>query len=114
MRSTSLRTLAAITLAGAPLVVPTAARAQQIDTNPPLPNVLLLVDNSGSMERMIDGTTPEANPANACNCDPTTGVCNFNTQPASPNRWGVLLQALTGTLQTGYNCAAMPRTPGCD
>ena len=52
------------------LVTASRARAQQIDTNPPLPNVLLLIDNSGSMERMIDGNTPETD-GNACNYDMT-------------------------------------------
>ena len=87
------------------------AGAQQIDINPPLPNVLLLIDNSGSMDRMIDGSLPENSPQNACNCDPVTGACNWTAQPP-PNRWGVLVQALTGSFQNGYNCAAMPRTPG--
>src|SRR5208337_586000 len=74
MRTRSAHTLAA---AGAISLVllSAAASAQQIDTNPPLPNVLLLLDNSGSMERMIDGNTPETDPnaattsgTNACNC----------------------------------------------
>ncbi len=99
--------------------------AQQVDTNPPLPNVLLLIDNSGSMERMIDGTIPESNPANACNCiDNGPGVaptCTFPdssnmlaTSP-SPNRWNTLQQVMTGSLaaqsgaRTGFNCVAMPR-----
>ena len=89
----------------------------QTDTNPPLPNVLLMVDNSGSMERMIDGTLPESTPANTCNCtevpgSPPSANCNWAAQPASPNRWGVLTQALTGTIQGGYNCISMPRTAG--
>src|SRR5579864_3743671 len=112
MLRTSPRTLAAILAACAPALVPAAARAQQIDTNPPLPNVLLLVDNSGSMERMINGTLPESSASTACNCDATSGACNLSAQPNSANRWGVLLQALTGTVQGGYNCASMPRTPG--
>jgi type IV pilus assembly protein PilY1 len=94
-----------------------AARAQQTDTNPPLPNVLLLLDNSGSMERMIDGTLPEDTPKNNCNCteipgNPPAATCIWAAQPASPNRWGVLTQALTGSLQGGYNCISMPRTAG--
>jgi type IV pilus assembly protein PilY1 len=93
------------------VLAPGMARGQQLDTNPPLPNVMLLIDNSGSMERMIDGTLPESTTQNTCNCDATTGACNWSAQP-SPNRWGIMLQALTGTLQNGYNCAAMPRTPG--
>jgi type IV pilus assembly protein PilY1 len=86
------------------------AGAQQIDVNPPVPNVMLLIDNSGSMERMIDGTLPENTPANACNCDPNAYTCNAPA-PAAANRWGTLQQALTGQLANGYNCVAMPRTP---
>ncbi len=96
--------------AAALLLSPRLARAQQIDTNPPLPNVLILLDNSGSMERMIDGTLPESNPANACNCDPVLGACNWSQAP-QPNRWNVVQQALTGSLQNGFNCVAMPRGP---
>ncbi len=91
------------------LMASASARAQQVDTNPPLPNVLILLDTSGSMERMIDGTLPEASPSNTCNCDATTGVCNWNAQP-SPNRFGIVQQSFAGTLTNGYNCAAMPRT----
>jgi type IV pilus assembly protein PilY1 len=112
MRIPFARSAAAASVAVAMLVVAAAARAQQVDVNPPPANVLLLIDNSGSMERMIDGTLPEdpAHPANACNCDATTGVCGAT--PAPPNRWGTMLQALTGTFLNGYNCATMPRTPG--
>jgi type IV pilus assembly protein PilY1 len=98
-------------VAAAALAWPASAWAQQIDTNPPVPNVLLLIDNSGSMERMIDSSLPEATPANTCNCDPVLGTCVWSQAPASPNRWGILLQALTGQLTNGYNCAAMPRAP---
>lgn len=87
------------------------ALAQQTDTNPPLPNVLLLLDNSGSMERMIDGTLPEDTPANTCDCNATTGACTWSST-ISPNRWGMVTQAMTGNFLNGYHCAAMPRTPG--
>ncbi len=102
-----------------------ASFAQQIDTNPPLPNVLLLIDNSGSMERMIDGTIPESNPANACNCvdngpnnPPTCTFPDVSTPTGhspNPNRWNTLQQVMTGSLaaqagaNTGFNCVAMPR-----
>lgn len=72
----------------------------------PLPNVLLLVDNSGSMERMVDNSLPSANRA------PTplpVNVCVPGT-PSNPNRWGMLLQALTGNLQPYYSCDAVDRT----
>jgi type IV pilus assembly protein PilY1 len=87
-------------------------RAQQLDLNPPVPNVLLLLDNSGSMERMIDGTLPEQTPANNCNCTTST-TCDFTKSPP-PNRWGTVQQALTGQLTNGYNCIAMARTSGSD
>jgi type IV pilus assembly protein PilY1 len=110
MRTLHVRRLAAFSAAAALGLVSTGARAQQVDVNPPLPNVMLLIDNSGSMERMIDGSLPESNPQNACNCA-ADGTCNFNVHPP-PNRWGVMLQALTGSVIGGYNCAAMPRTAG--
>ena len=78
-------------------------------TQKPLPNVLLLVDTSGSMERMGDNSLPKDNrivpagslpyPSNACQ----PGV------PTNPNRWGMLLQALTGNLQPYYSCDAFDR-----
>lgn len=99
------------------------ASAQQIDTNPPLPNVLLLLDNSGSMERMIDGNTPETDAnastptgTNACNCvDNGPGnnpTCNWTGTPPTANRWATVQQAFTGSLQNGFNCVAMPRLTG--
>jgi len=111
-----------VTFLGA-VCAPRGARAQQTDTNPPLPNVLLLIDNSGSMDRMIDGTLPESNPGTPghpgtiCNCtevpgNPPTANCNWSQQPSSPNRWGILTQALTGSIKGGYNCISMPRTSG--
>jgi len=102
------------------------ALAQQLDVNPPLPDVLLLVDNSGSMERMIDGTNPEDSTENACdisNCivtagTPPTTACTVASRLAplttSPpaNRWNNVIQALTGTPSAGFHCISMPRTSG--
>src|SRR5258706_14298207 len=93
------------------------ARAQQLDVNPPLPNVLLLIDNSGSMERMIDGSLPEDNVGgtNQCNvtCNTATPpACTFGPTPTAPNRWSALLQALTGTPTNGIHWLPMPRTSG--
>ncbi|HEX8795689.1 MAG TPA: hypothetical protein VF765_32285 [Polyangiaceae bacterium] len=122
------RTARSVLLAagGAPLLAllfaADTARAQQVDTNPPLPNVMLLIDNSGSMERMIDGNTPEtdANPNtpsgyNKCNCSGNgpdhAATCDWTSTPPAPNRWNILQQALTGSLANGYGCIAMPRTP---
>src|SRR5258706_1471964 len=78
----------------------------------PLPNVMLLVDTSGSMERMPDSSLPSLNrkpsggtlsaPATLNQCDP--GVAS------NPNRWGMLLQALTGNMQPYYSCRALDRS----
>ncbi len=76
-----------------------SARAQSVDVNPPLPNALILLDTSGSMEKMIDGTDPESAGA----------ACSPGVQTA-PNRWGAALQSLTGDIAPYYSCYAMPRT----
>lgn len=75
------------------------ARAQQVDVNPPLPNAVILLDTSGSMEKMIDGTDPEAAPASTC----SPGVAS------TPNRWGTALQSLTGSVSPYYSCQAQSR-----
>src|SRR6202044_2228223 len=72
---------------------------------PPLPNVMILLDTSGSFERMIDGSLPEAN-ANGGN-----NACQFGIQ-TTPNRWGTALQALTGDIQPFYSCVAESRASG--
>ena len=95
-----------------------AARAQQVDINPPRPNVLLLVDNSGSMERMIDGSLPESSAASTCDVSgcSVSGNVTTCTWAASgspvPNRWNTLLNALVGTPANGFHCIAMPRDQG--
>ena len=74
-------------------------------TNKPLPNVMLLVDSSGSMERMPDNSLPSDNRGS-----PTpTSVCSPGVQ-STPNRWGMLLQAMTGNLQPYFSCDAIART----
>jgi len=113
MRIVVRRSLAAVAASAAFATIvatPGAARAQQTDTNPPPPNVLILLDNSGSMERMIDGAVPEAE-GNNCNFD-TNGNPIAAATPPKANRWGVLIQALTGTFQNNYNCVSMPRASG--
>ncbi len=76
------------------------AQASAIDK--PLPNVLLLVDNSGSMERLLDGHLPgDPHDANSA-CTPGT--------VSTANRWGTLVQALTGTFADGYMCGKVDRS----
>lgn len=94
-RSTWLRPLLVAAGMFAVLATSTRAGAQLAGTQTgQTPNVLLLVDTSGSMERMNDGSMP---------------TCNPGTQTA-PNRWGSLVQALTGSFQPFFSCASIPRT----
>ena len=78
-------------------VAPGTAQAQQIDIAPPLPNVMLLLDTSGSMEKNIDGTAAKCQPLGT---------------PSDPNRWGQAIQSLTGGISPYYSCVSMPRTTG--
>lgn len=85
------------------------AQAQSGATQKPMPNVLLLVDTSGSMERMPDNSLPSANVG-----VPPGGVPNACSpgNESNPNRWGMLLQALTGNMQPYYSCAEVNRSSG--
>ena len=69
----------------------------QVDVNPPLPNVMLLVDTSGSMEyKTGTATFPTCNPGS----------------PASTNersRWIDVIETLTGTIPS-YSCQKVDRT----
>ncbi len=76
-------------------LAPCTARAQgksPIQAAPP--NVLLLVDTSGSMERMPNGTMP---------------VCTPGVAGQDPNRWGSIVQGLTGSVQPFWSCGRMHR-----
>ncbi|WP_437783523.1 hypothetical protein [Sorangium sp. So ce1097] len=73
------------------------ARGQAIDVEPPLPNVLLLVDTSGSMERTVAGGEPDCNPLHA------------PASEALKSRWAKLVESLTGPI-TDFSCYAQPRT----
>lgn len=93
------------------------ARAQQTDVNPPLPNALILLDTSGSMEKMIDGNDPGGlgqGAGNACTYKyDSAGNLITVGNPATgsaPNRWGVAVQALTGDIFPHFTCVEMPRT----
>jgi type IV pilus assembly protein PilY1 len=92
-------------LAAAIASAPLPARAQ-FDIDPPLPNVLLLVDTSGSMEYLI---AP----------DPVTGknqlpgsvagsACVAGTPPNVMNRWATLISVLTGQINN-FSCEATRR-----
>src|SRR5262245_56230172 len=102
-------------LAGAALAAAVLAplrASAQVDINPPLPDVLLLIDTSGSMEYMIaaDASGKEVlpgapgSPANSA-CVP--GVVN----PGQVlNRWASLVSVLTGTINN-FSCQSVTRDP---
>ncbi|MBM4374140.1 MAG: hypothetical protein FJ095_03575 [Deltaproteobacteria bacterium] len=69
--------------------------AAQIDISPPLPNVLLLIDSSGSMEQMSDGKMPTT-----CSVDPSKN--------SDLNKWQSLVSVLTGTVK-GRGCLKIDR-----
>ncbi len=67
----------------------------QVDLYPPPPNILLLVDTSGSMEFQVDGSEVTCTPGN----------------PAGTNdrsRWTQVVEALTGTIDN-YSCETIDR-----
>jgi type IV pilus assembly protein PilY1 len=72
-----------------------AARAQA-DLSPPLPDVLLLVDTSGSMEFKTNGDAPVCNP----------GQPNLTNERS---RWIDLVEVMTGTIQN-YSCEKLDRS----
>jgi type IV pilus assembly protein PilY1 len=91
---TSAITISAALAATGLFVAPRDARAQA-DTNPPLPNVMLLVDTSGSMEYMM---------APGVDGKPVKPDCTKGEQ----NRWAALVSVLTGEV-TGFSCSALDR-----
>ena len=100
--------------AGAFAALPRTARAQ-IDVNPPLPNVLILLDTSGSMRRTCSTTTPRRRTTPTCAYSFTGGTIGSVTvnnavalTGTPPNKWGIAMQALTGSMSP-YNCVSMPR-----
>ncbi|HSN99014.1 MAG TPA: hypothetical protein VLS89_12035, partial [Candidatus Nanopelagicales bacterium] len=81
-----------LTVGGAALLALGAAPARaQLDLEPPAPNVLLLLDTSGSMERTVAGALPA--------CDPLGPVL----PEAQRSRWTNLVEALTGAV-AGFSC----------
>jgi type IV pilus assembly protein PilY1 len=92
-QSTKFLILAAV--AGSVLGTARLAKAQA-DTALPLPNVLLLVDSSGSMEFQSSGDTMP-------DCDPT------DPDASEKSRWTDLVEVLTGAIPD-FRCQALDRT----
>ncbi len=84
----------------------TSAPKVKNTANPPLPNVFLLVDTSGSMESMINGSDSANNADPGCGGLPSACSVTGTTGGAATcaNRWGTLLQSLTGEFSNGYRC----------
>ncbi|EYF06373.1 Type IV fimbrial biogenesis protein PilY1 [Chondromyces apiculatus DSM 436] len=79
------------------LVFHAAAVQAQIDVEPPAPNVLLLLDTSGSMERTVAGGLPVCAPLGV---PPPEG---------ERSRFTNVVEALTGPV-AGFSCLAQRRT----
>jgi type IV pilus assembly protein PilY1 len=114
-----MRTLNRVLLAVTGAIVgfaPAIARAQN-DISPHLPNVLLLLDTSGSMDYLIqpnptDGVSPmlpgDPNaPGSACNI---VGGVVGPTPPTVLNRWASVVSVLTGSFQANaFGCETLNR-----
>src|SRR4051812_16090723 len=88
-------------LLGSMLARATPALAQA-DVNPQMPNVLLLVDTSGSMEYKTS-----SNVFPVCRYD-ATGVPTGAPATSERSRWIDLVEVLTGSI-TNYNCQTIDR-----
>ncbi len=79
---------------------PAAAADQAVDVNPPLPNVMLLVDTSGSMEYRSSTSSATAQFPN----------CNISGS-SEKSRWIELVEVLTGSVPSSdYHCEKIERT----
>ena len=120
----AMRTLTRLLIAasGASLVGlgPRVAWAQAIDVNPPLPNVLLLINTSGSMEYLIPSPTSgntlvlpgSASPPDGSACGYSNTSTTVGTPPATTvfNRWTTLVTTLTGSIAPGsFTCETVDR-----
>ncbi|MEZ4227855.1 MAG: PilC/PilY family type IV pilus protein [Polyangiaceae bacterium] len=90
----SLGWLGALVCGGVTLTLAAPVQAQ-VDVNPPLPNVMFLVDTSGSMEYLASSTT-----------FPT---CNPTGSNSQKSRWTDLVEVMTGSVQN-YRCYAQSRS----
>lgn len=75
----------------------------QVDIEPPLPNVLLLVDTSGSMDYKIDGSKV------ACSQRDPSLTAEPIAIDSEKSRWTQLIEVLTGDVQN-YSCYTQDRS----
>src|ERR1700756_4443531 len=91
---------------------PAAALAQN-DVSPRLPDVLLLLDTSGSMDYLIqpnpnDGISPMTPEDPAA---PAGAKCSLNGSTMVMTRWASLVSVLTGSFTSGaFGCETLYRT----
>ena len=97
----------AAVLAGAGLVASShpahAAGTPSSLVLPPPPNVLILMDTSGSMTRTTGGNIPQCNPGHD-----STDTAQFPLLPGDTvnvDRWGQIIQGMTGTVTPFYSCS---------
>jgi type IV pilus assembly protein PilY1 len=82
-------------------LIASGTASAQVDTNPPLQNVMLLVDTSGSMEYATDGSK--------VTCDQVDATLTTEGKAASQkNRWTQLVEVLTGDI-TNFSCYTQDR-----
>ncbi len=93
-RHRGLAWLGALLCGATALGVASPAQAQ-VDVNPPLPNVMFLVDTSGSMEYLASSST-----------FPT---CNPTGSGSEKSRWTDLVEVMTGSVQN-YRCYGQSRS----
>ncbi|MEM9190032.1 MAG: hypothetical protein AAGF12_12690 [Myxococcota bacterium] len=92
--------IAAILAFAAPLATPAEAQPDVRDFRPLM---MLGVDTSGSMERLPDCVCTSAS---CTNCNPNCGSADLADRQ---NRWGMVVQALTGSFPT-YQCTEQNRS----
>jgi len=89
-----------------PLALSEPANAQDADVSRPMPNVLVLVDTSGSMEyKTLSDKGLAAFPA--CKYDATGTIAN-GPATSEKSRWIDLVEVLTGTINK-YECQRLDR-----
>ena len=86
-----LRSASMVSAVGASLLWVGAAHAQAAsDVAPPLPNVLIILDSSGSMERMPNGLLPLQ--------DNGTPMIPGSTATLAKNRWVTAVEVMSGSI----------------
>ena len=89
------------TLIASAVLVPQRAHAGTTDVSPPLPNVLILLDSSGSMERLPNGKLPTK--------DDGSAMSQGSVATVAKTRWVDAVEVLGGQIK-GYQLFAEDRS----